>query len=350
MREHIGLVAWACALACSRVNAQQATATARPAEAAWVDYAGGSGPGSGKRVLLVSGDDEYRSEEALPMLGEVLAARHGFECRVVFSVDPGTGHIDPEEKANLPGLDALERADVLVLFTRFRRLSDEDMARFAAWVESGKPLIAIRTATHAFAYEADSKSRYRHWSWDWNGPEHADWQGGFGQHVLGTSWVAHHGQHGAQSTRGVVAESAARHPILRGVTDVWGPSDVYAVRPLPADAQVLLEGAVLTGMSPDSPPVEGAENAPRMPLVWLRERALPGDRRQRVVCSTIGAAVDLRGEDLRRLLVNAVYWCAGLEAEIPARAEVQPLRPYEPTMFGFGSFRRGLRPADFAAR
>ena len=90
--------------------------------------------------------------------------------------------------------------------------------------------------------------------------------------------------------------------------------------------------------------------APRMPLVWLRERALPGDRRQRVLCSTIGAAVDLRCEDLRRLLVNAVYWCAGLEAEIPARAEVEPLRPYEPTMFGFGSFLRGLRPSHFAAR
>ena len=48
---------------------------------------------------------------ALPMLGEVLAARHGFECRVTFSVDPETGCIDPEEKANLPGLDALERAE-----------------------------------------------------------------------------------------------------------------------------------------------------------------------------------------------------------------------------------------------
>jgi type 1 glutamine amidotransferase len=336
-------VAGACALAASVLSAQQSPA-------AWVEYAPGVGPGAGKRVLLVSGDDEYRSEEALPMLGEVLAARHGFACRVTFSIDPETGEIDPEEKVNLPGLDALERADVLVLFTRFRRLSDADMARVAAYVESGRPLIAIRTATHAFAYETDSPSPYRHWSWDWNGPEHPEWQGGFGQHLLGTSWVAHHGAHGAQSTRGVIAAGAAEHPILRGVRDVWGPSDVYAVRALPADVRVLLDGAVLAGMTPDSAPVEGAQNAPRMPLVWLRERELAGGVRQRVVCSTIGAAVDLQSEDLRRLLVNAVYWCAGLEAAIPERAAVEPLRPYDPTTFGFGGFRRGLRPSDFAAR
>lgn len=348
MRKRVCLAAWASAALGSVVSAQQGP-VAEPA-AAWVEYPGGGGPGAGKRVLLVSGDDEYRSEEALPMLGALLAARHGFDCRVVFSIDPETGAIDPEEKTNLPGLDALGRADVLILFTRFRRLSDEDMARFAAYLESGKPLIAIRTATHAFAYEADSKSPYRHWSWDWKGPEHPEWLGGFGQHVLGTSWVAHHGQHGAESTRGVIAPGAAEHPILSGVSDVWGPTDVYAVRPLPADATVLLEGAVLAGMSPDSAPIDDGRNAPRMPLVWLRERALPGELRQRVVCSTIGAAVDLRSEDLRRLLVNAVYWCAGLESRMPARAEVAPLRTFEPTTFGFGNYRRGLRPADFAAR
>ena len=350
MLERILVIAMTCVGAASAAGAYQRTDASAPSSSEWVDYAAGSGPGAGKRVVLVGGDDEYRSEEALPMLGEVLAARHGFECRVVFSLDPETGEIDPEEKANLPGLDALEHADVLILFTRFRRLADADMARVADHVESGRPLIAIRTATHAFAYEADSKSPYRHWSWDWAGREHPEWLGGFGQHVLGTSWVDHHGEHGVQSTRGVIAEGAAEHPVLRGVHDVWGQTDVYAVRALPADARVLLEGAVLSGMSPDSPPVEGAKNSPRMPLVWLRERALPGSKHQRVVCSTIGAAVDLSSEDLVRLLVNSVYWCAGLESRIPERADVTPLRPFEPTMFGFGSFRRGMRPAHFAPR
>jgi hypothetical protein len=300
-------------------------------------------------VLLVSGDDEYRSEEALPMLGEILAARHGFACRVVFSVDPSTGRIDPEQKTHQPGLEALDGADVLVLFTRFRRWSEADMARLAAYVEGGKPIFALRTSTHAFAFEPDSTSPYAHYGWDWKGPSRPEWIGGFGAHVLGTSWIAHHGEHGRQSTRGLPAPGAAEHPILRGVSDVWGPTDVYAVAPLPSDARVLLEGAVLEGMSNDSPPVEGGPNSPRMPLVWLREREMREGTLQRIVCSTIGAAVDFRSPDLRRLAVNAVYWCAGLEASLPERAEVEPLRPYQPSEFGFGGFRRGLEPAHFAA-
>ncbi len=297
-------------------------------------------------MLLVSGDDEYRSEEALPMLGQVLAAHHGFDCRVTFSVDPATGHINPEEKGNLPGLEALETADIVVLFLRFRRLSDTDMARVARYVESGKPLIALRTATHAFAYEPASTSPYAHWSWDHAGP---NWKAGFGGAVLGTSWVAHHGAHGSQSTRGVVAEGAAMHPILRGVSDVWGPSDVYAVSPLPQGTRVLLEGSVQEGMQPTSPAVVGAVNQPRMPLVWIQERQSESKQPQRVLCSTIGAATDFACEDLRRLLVNAVYWGCGLEDQIPERAQVAPVVPYQPSAFGFGTYRRGVKPADHAA-
>ncbi len=317
-----------------------ATSASKP----WIDWPAGAGPGLNKRVLLVAADDEYRSEEALPMLGELLA-RQGFACRVVFSIDPASGEIAPEERTNLPGFEAIEEADVLLLFARFRRLDDAHMARLEAYLEAGKPLIGLRTATHAFAYPAKDPSPYRHYSFDHVGPR---WTGGFGREVLGTSWVAHHGQHGRESTRGVPAAGASEHPILRGVHDVWGPSDVYAVSPLPTDARVLLEGLVLDGMHPDSPAVAGGPNAPRMPLVWTRERELGAGRTQRVVCSTIGAASDLQCADLRRLCVNAVLWCAGLEDAIPARAEVLPASPYLPSAFGFGTYRRGVRPSDLA--
>ena len=46
----------------------------------WVVYEGGAGPGKGKHVVLVSGDEEYRSEEALPQLGRILA-RHILQTR-----------------------------------------------------------------------------------------------------------------------------------------------------------------------------------------------------------------------------------------------------------------------------
>lgn len=313
-----------------------------PAQDPGLVYEGGDGPGAGTHVVLVAGDEEYRSEEALPMLAAILAQRHGFRCTVLLPVDPEDGTIDPGQRGNIPGMAALDDADVLVLFTRFRRLPDADMKHLVDYVEAGKPLIGIRTATHAFAYEPDSASPYAHWSWD-----STTWKGGFGRQVLGETWVAHHGRHGEESTRGLVPPTARTLPIMRGVDHVWGPTDVYAIRGLPDDARVLLEGVVLGGMSPASEPVDDVRNAPRMPLAWLRERPTPDvGRTQRVVCSTIGAAVDLQDESLRRLLVNAVYWCAGLEAQIPMRADVTPVTPYEPTMFGFGKHREGVRPED----
>src|SRR4249920_660536 len=87
----------------------------------WVVYEGTDGPGKGKHIVLVSGDEEYRSEEALPQLGKILARRHGFTCTVLFAIDPKDGTINPDV-SNIPGLEALGTADLLILFTRFRNL------------------------------------------------------------------------------------------------------------------------------------------------------------------------------------------------------------------------------------
>ena len=319
--------------------AQDADAGSDP----WVVYPGGEGPGAGVRVVLVSGDEEYRSEEALPMLGRLLAERHGFHCTVLFAIDPETGEINPDQSDHIPGLAALDEADLMILFTRFRHLPNTDMKHVADYVESGKPLLGIRTATHAFAYPKESASPYAHWSW-----RSEAWPGGFGRQVLGETWVNHHGHHGVESTRGVVAEAAREHPILRGVDDVWGPTDVYGIRDLPDDATVLLEGSVRAGMTPEAPAVEGEKNDPRMPIVWIRERDLGNDVVQRILCSTIGASQDFASEDLRRLFVNATYWGVGLEERIPERAAAEPVADYAPTPFGFGAFTKGKKPADYA--
>ena len=156
----------------------------------------------------------------------------------------------------------------------------------------------------------------------------------------------HHGDHGDQSTRGVVPEAVREHPLVRGVEDLWGPTDVYGVRDLPDDAVVLVEGSVREGMTPEAPAVEGPQNAPRMPIVWLRNRSLDNEKVQRIVTSTLGASVDLKSEDLRRLFVNAAYWGVGLEEQIPERSDASLVGDYEPTMFGFGRFVKGVRPED----
>jgi hypothetical protein len=315
-----------------------------PVQDPWVVYEGGSGPGVGRHVVLVAGDEEYRSEEALPMLARVLAERHGFRCTVLFSQDPETGMIDPENQRHLPGMHTVADADLVVLFTRFRQLPDEDMRPLVEHVEAGKPLLGIRTATHAFAYDDDSTSAYRRWDW-----RSKEWPGGFGRQVLGETWRFHHGKHGTESTRGIVPVASRTHPVLRGVADVWGPTDVYGVPDLPLDVTVLLEGSIRAGMESDAPEVDDERNRPRHPIAWTRELPRADGGAQRVVCTTIGAAADFESEGLRRLFVNACYWCIGLEDALDPSASVEPVGPYEPTMFGFGQYRRGVHVRDHDA-
>jgi type 1 glutamine amidotransferase len=310
-----------------------------------VVYEGTKGPGKGKHIVFVSGDEEYRSEEAMPMLAKVLAIRHGFKCTVLFAINPEDGTIDPDNQTNLPGLDVLRSADMMVLFTRFREPSDEAMQHFQDYLNSGKPILGIRTATHAFAFDKNKQSPFARFDW-----RSKDWPGGFGQQVLGETWVRHHGAHGKQSTRGIINEATKDHPILKGVTDIWGPSDVYEVIHLPTDAQVLVHGQVLEGMKPTDPPVSGPKNNPMMPLVWLREYRGETRKTSRVICSTIGAAVDLESKGLRRLFVNACYWGLKLEKHIPTQANVDYVGSYEPTFFGFGKFKKGVRPSDHALK
>lgn len=297
-------------------------------------------PGAGKHVVFVSGDEEYRSEEALPMLARIVARRHGFKATVLFAIDPESGVIDPDNQNNIPGLEALRGADMMVLFTRFRELPDEQMKHIVDYLESGGPVLALRTATHAFFYQKNEESPYASWGW-----RSETWPGGFGQQVLGETWVAHHGKHGSESTRGVVERANADHPLLRGVEDVWGPTDVYAVEHLPEDAEVLLRGQILDGMSPDSNAVADERNDPMMPVAWVRRHRWPNGNTSRVVTTTMGAATDLLNAGLRRFLVNAVYFGAGLE--VPDHANVETVGPYNPSDFGFAGAIEGRRPSDY---
>jgi type 1 glutamine amidotransferase len=162
--------------------------------------------------------------------------------------------------------------------------------------------------------------------------------------VFGETWINHHGDHGSESTRGLLNGTLSSHPITNGVSDVWGPTDVYGIRDLPADAQVVLFGQTLSGMTPDSPP--NYEKS-LMPIAWMRHYTTDSGKKARVFFSTTGAAVDLESEDLRRLLVNAVFWGLEMEDQIPDRANVDYVSAYKPSYFGFGKHKPGMRPADY---
>jgi lysophospholipase L1-like esterase/glucose/arabinose dehydrogenase/plastocyanin len=309
-------------------------------------------PGGAKpvaHVVLVSGDEEYRGEEALPMLAKILSQRHGFKCTVLFALD-ADGTINPDNQKSLPDAAALETADVIVMALRFRVWPDEAMTQFVRAFERGVPLVALRTSTHPFNFPAGS--RWNEYSWN---RKDGRFPGGFGKAVLGETWVSHWGRHKVEATRTVVEPGAATSPLLRGVQEIFGDSDVYEAYP-PADATVLLRGLVLKGMKPGDEPadyrkkratdkVEQAVNAPPMPVAWTRLHRHESGVTNRVFCTTLGAATDLLDEDLRRLVVNAVFW--GLDRPVPASADVRVVDPYRPLMYGFKAYRLGLTPADY---
>jgi type 1 glutamine amidotransferase len=308
----------------------------------WVTYEGKAGPGKGKHVVLVTGDDEYRSEESLPQLGKILAVRHGFKCTVLFAINKQTGAIDPSVQDNIPGLEALDTADLMVLFLRFRQLPVDQMKHIIDYTNSGKPIVALRTSTHAFFYKDHPESPYAKWSWDSKDPK-----GGYGREVLGETWINHYGKHEVQSTRGVAAPGREGDPILRGCEDVWGASDVYEVTALSGDSAPLLLGQVLMGMDPKDRMVEDKK---QLPVAWTKTYTGTSGKPARVFTTTMGHALDFTNEGFRRMVVNAIYWGVGMEDQIPARnyTNVNLVGTYEPAKIGFASHRTRVMPADHA--
>ena len=321
--------------------------TACAADKLWIDYPGKDGPGKGKRVVLIAGDEEYRSEEALPQLARILSERHGFTCTALFSINPATGEIDPTVNNNEPGTEALGTADLVIISLRFRAWPDAQMKHFADYISAGKPVIALRTSTHAFS---GLKGTFENFNWDK--------RGGFGKQVLGETWVSHWGNHKKEGALGVVEAGAQSDPILRGVENVFGDTDVYEAYP-PADAKILMRGQVTKGMTADSGPadykkkratdkVEQSVNDPMMPVVWTRVNDNEFGKGNKVLCTTLGSSTDLQNEGLRRLIVNAAYAYTGLE--VPAKADVALVGEFKPLMFGFGGYKKGVKPSDLAPK
>jgi hypothetical protein len=290
------------------------------------------GAGQGKHIVLIAGDEEYRSEESLPMLAKILSQRHGFKCTVLFSASED-GTITPNDGTALTNPDAIDTADLFITSLRFRNWPEESIARFEKAVNSGKPIVGLRTSTHAF-----TKNRL------------AD----FGKNVLGEKWVNHWGKHKSEATRGVVEPGAEGSSLLHGVADVFGTTDVYEAYP-PADATILLRGQVLSGMTPDAQPANYAKtratdkqeqnvNSPMMPIAWTRMNPTPSGNTNRVFCTTMGAANEFENEGLRRLVINSVYW--GLQMEVPSKAEVGFVDEYKPGFYGFNGYRKGMKVWD----
>ena len=296
----------------------------------WLTYSGeGEGPGKGKHIVLVAADQEYRSEYSMPMLARVLAKHHGFNCTVLFSlnehnqVDP-TQKIRYDDKAvmhNIPGLEYLDNCDLVIWFSRLITLAPEQLRPIYDYLDSGKPIIGFRTANHGFIgfdYKLNGKKI------------------DFGEDVLGGSFRSHHGNWQQDSTRGIIVEANKDHPILKGVSDIWGPSDVYRTfkegGSLRADCTPLVDGQPLMGRKHDD--AVNTELIP-LPVAWVKTWTGNTGKTSRVFHSTMGSAQDFQSAGFRRLAINAAYWCLKMEDQIDADSSVEIVGPYHPLESGF---------------
>jgi len=261
------------------------------------------GKANGKHVVLLAGDEEYRSEESMPMLGQILA-NNGFNCTVLFSLDKNNKFIDPGNQKHLSNPVSLDSADAIVMGLRFRNWNDEAFEKFNAAFERGVPVVAVRTSTHAFKVPKDSK--FHKYSFNSKIPEKGN----------------------------------EKHSVLNGVGPIFAKSDVYGANPL-KPSTILLRGAVTETLDPSSKPIAGDKNAPMMPVAWVRDYKHESGKVSKIVTTTMGSADDLLDEDLRRLVVNGVYW--GLDMKVPAKADVSFQNAYVPTFYGFKDDKDGIR-------
>ncbi len=300
-----------------------------PESPLWLTYSGEQGPGHGKHIVLIAADQEYRGEYSIPMLARILAKHHGFDCTVLFSLNE-QNEVDPTQKIrwedksarhNIPGLEFLNKADLVIVMSRLLSLPAEQLEHIYRYLDSGKPLIGIRTANHGFIdfdYKKDGKK--------------VD----FGQDVLGGAFRNHHGRWQQDSTRGLIVAENASHPVLRGVSDIWGPSDVYRTfaegGKLPEGCTALVDGQPLMGRNQND-----AINPElcSLPVAWVKTWIGNSGKVSRVFHVTMGSAADYKNEGLRRLTINAAYWCMNMDDAIDAKSCMDIVGAYEPLESGF---------------
>ncbi|MEM9143950.1 MAG: hypothetical protein AAGA86_13255 [Bacteroidota bacterium] len=353
MRKIMSVVVLGLLMACGQKAEKKETGQpmeTEPATTEWLTFKGDNA--QGKKVVLISGDEEYRSEEALTQLAKILSSHYGFQCTVLYAQDPEKpGIINPNFKTHIPNLESLEKADLMVLFTRFRALPNSEMHYIDDYLKQGKPVVGIRTATHAFNFGKDSLTDYGHYGNGYKG-DITEWKDGFGRLVLGEKWHTHHGHHKHQSTRGILPgdKSAITQGIGNG--EIWGSTDVYGVRlPLPGDSKAVVLGQVINregdfmeddifyGMKSTDAEVAEVNNKGQrvndtlMPIAWTKSYQLPGGKKGKAFTSTIGSSSDLLNEGVRRLLINGAFWVMGMP--IPEKSNVDLVGDYNPSAYGF---------------
>ncbi len=215
------------------------------------------------KVCLVSGSLEYKSNESLAGFQKYLEANYPAKCSRAF--------IEGKDEEHLSGLENLADCDVMLLFTRRLKLSGEQLDRIKSYCQSGKPLVGVRTASHAIQTWLD-----------------------LDKEVLGGNYRGHYKE--GPETEIEIVESAKDHPLLAGVRPFRSVGSLYKNAGVASDCQVLMTGKI----------PEATE-----PITWTREY-----KGGRVFYTSLGHPQDFTEESFRRLLANALFWAAGRSATV----------------------------------
>jgi hypothetical protein len=317
-----------------------------PANPNTVVWEGTKGPGLGKHIVFLAGDHEYRGEESLPALARILAKSYGFKCTFLVTTNPKTGFIHPGS-SHITNLEVLQEADLMVVFLRFQHFADDQMQHIDNYLQAGKPVVGLRTSTHAFA---GLKGRFKHYNEGYGGhgeipgTEGDAWIHGFGEEILGEHWVGHFGDNHKQSSNLLLEPDQTSHAILRGVKHPHAVTGGYVGHPVEGST-TLLRGQVLDGMTPESPASTREKQQVQHSVAWVRTYQADNPK-SRVFATTHGGSEDLLSPDYRRVLINAHLWCLGMEESIRPDGPIEFIGPYHPATFNFGGYRRGVKPSD----
>ncbi len=287
-------------------------------------------------IVFVTGDEEYRSEESMPMLARLAKRELGAKITLCYALDED-GYIAPNRTDHIEGLEALKTADLLVLFTRFRTLPEKERNWIINYVESGKPIVGFRTSTHAFKYEQDSLA---YWNDEWP------------TKVFGQQWITHHGHFddGKNPLTQVSKIDNTTHPILNGFRELKVYSWLYHVDggewKLFGDSAPILTGTSLKSKHQ----MEGnLEKFPLTnPVAWTKSYTGNAGITARVFFTTLGHPYDFKLLEIRKIALNGIFWALEKENDIPIEGtDVSLDVPYEPSNSGFGErYKQGQRPVQ----
>ncbi len=287
------------------------------------------------KVVFVTGDEEYRSEESMPMLAKILERDFNIKTTVAYALSDA-GEISPNRSDNIDGLEELEDADLLVMFTRFRRLPDRQLKMITDYVDSGRPLVGFRTSTHAFKYPKEN-------------PNAPAMNNVWPIQTFGQKWITHHGHFadGKETMTSVtLMPSKEKHVILRGVKPFAAHSWLYHVEgggdKLHGDCDRLLMGHATRS--------NHMKNLKRFPLdtpvAWTKTNTTKDSDKVRVFFTTLGHPFDFKNKSMRTLALNGILWALGKESWIPEGGCRSDLAAkYDPPNSGFGQvYRKGVFP------